>query len=190
MPEQIQLRDKTTGKVEFYSPANARDLTTHTDRFEIVKTGSKPQEFRSGESPESEEYNLLGDRRVKDNRRVVEETGTSNTNAETGVDLAIGGNPDLIVATADETAKDDDDNETEDEDEDEDSPVNEQAPNGIVRSSSGELVDDELVTAIKDLDKTALVAYGHKHYGLDLDKRKSEDNLRLAIYDAAEKKRD
>lgn len=187
MPEQLFLHDNVTGKTEGYSPANARDLLNHrADRFTLVTTGSAPRERREGESATAEEYDLLGNQRVKDNRRVVEETGVSNTQIVDENDpVAFNGEPDKII---DEGSTEDSDNDDDDDDVDP-GQNNEGAPvNGIVRSSSGELVDDALVSEIKGLNKTQLVAFAKTNYDIDLDGRKSEDNLRLAIYDAAEKK--
>jgi len=190
MPEMLQVKNKKTGKTEWQTPLNARDLTTHLpDTWELVGTsGSAPQEFREGESTDSEIIDLLDNRRVKDNIRVVGESQVSNTEHldPTGA-LAVGGDEEKIVkdeGTDDITGEQEDD---DDEANDGAAGTNEAAPNGIVRSSSGELVDDELVTATKSLNKQQLVAYGAKNYNLNLDGRKKEDDLRLAIYDAAEK---
>lgn len=190
MPEMIKVRNKETGVSEWYSPLNARDLTTHNPEvFELDgSTGSSPQTLREGESTLTERITSDRDTRVKDNNRVVEETGVSNTehlNA-TGA-LATGGDPDAIVKDEGEGDTEDDEDETDDDGDDNNGGTSEGAPNGIVRSTSGELVDDALVNELKGKSKPQLVAFADKEYGLALDGRKSEDTLRLAIYDAAEK---
>lgn len=188
MPEMIQVTDLETGKTEFQSPLNARDLTTHRpDRFVIGgTTGSAPQKLREGEGVDAEIIDSVGNRRVKDNSRVIDRSQVSNTaHTNTTGALATGGDEDQIVK--EEGTEDVDNDDDGDDDGANQGGTSEGAPNGIVRSSSGELVDDALVTALKGKSKAQLVAYGEKEYGLDLDGRKKEDDLRLAIYDAAEK---
>lgn len=190
MPEMLQVTDLETGKSDWYSPLNARDLTTHRpERFKLGgTTGSAPQQLRDGEGVDAEIVDEIGNRRVKDNSRVVDRSQVSNTQHtdSTGA-LATGGNPDNIVK--DEGVEDDGNDEDEDDDKGSAGGTSEGAPNGIVRSSSGELVDDALVTSLKGKNKQQLVALADKDYGLKLDGRKSEDDLRLAIYDAAEAKK-
>lgn len=194
MPEMIQVTDLETGKTEFQSPLNARDLTTHRpDRFVIGgTTGSAPQKLREGEGVDAEIIDNVGNRRVKDNSRVIDRSQVSNTaHTNTTGALATGGDEDQIVKDEGVEDVDNDDDGAEDDANQDDANqgggTSEGAPNGIVRSSSGELVDDELVTSLKGKSKQQLVAIADKDYGLKLDGRKSEDDLRLAIYDAAEK---
>ncbi len=178
MPELIKVRNPKTNKTELQSPLNARDLITHQG-WEVVTTASATHDYKDGEGPDAEEIDKIGNRRVKDNSRVAYETGVTNTEKVVSDDAPLGTGGDKNAPVENEHQDDTDD--------DEDDSHAKDGLTGVVRATSGELVDDKLVAEVKGLNKNQLLAFAKTNYKTDLDGRKNVDDLRLAIFDLDEK---
>jgi hypothetical protein len=178
---KVTIYHPDTGDAEDHLPLNARDLVNHSGwTFDkpIIKTIQAETPVAALDKPTDDTTSTSTD---------TSAPGASDVNGGAGADDgATGGSSTptaTVVTNTDDADGTDDADDADDADDEDDAATLEGLGAGIVRDSTGELVDDALLAALKGLNKTALIAYAKEHYGITVDGRKTEDTIRLAIYD-------